>query len=685
MAAAKSDRWKIAAQHFSEAVELAPDRPNFNYVKGVALCRLDRFDAAIEAFRAELKVVPDHALAMTEIGTCLARTGRRTEGLPYLVDGLTLNPRIASAHYSLGLAFLTDGHRQEALRALNNAIMLDAGFADAYRTRGLAYAMGGDYDRAVIDLRALIALESKDYNTVIQLGTSFGKAARERQAGRLFEVAAEMAPEASLPQYVYGHFLINHRSFEKGLAYVERAIKIDPRDGRHYVARGFGYMGQGRIEEAVIAFHKANELAPRDAAVAGSLLFALQHKPGVGKAELLEAHQRWAALYRPAQPRGRFAFANDADPQRRLRLGIVSADMHSHAVTFLSLPAFEQLSAAGYEIHCYKTDRKQEDDGYSDRFKQAAKSWLDVSDLDDAALAAQIEKDRIDVLFDMAGHTAGNRLGVFAARAAPIQLTWAGYVGTVGLDTYDGIIADPVEIPPEDDGYYMEPVLRMPDCYVSYLPPDDPPDVTPLPCLDTGHFTFGCFNRPAKVNEAVAAAWARIVRAVPGSRVLMVYGGLDEKSTQDQLLGVLARGGFPVNRIDLIGDSQQSDLLIRYGEVDLALDPFPYSGGVTTLEGMWMGVPSVTHRADTFAGRHAASHLTAAGLREFCTEDIEGYVALAVSWANRREELAEVRRTLRDRVKNSPLCDAPRFADNLSREMMRLWRDWCDDRGKAAT
>ncbi len=589
-----------------------------------------------------------------------------------------------TAHYSLGLALLTDGYRLEAIRALDNSIMLDPGFSNAYRTRGLAFAMGGDYDRAAKDLRALVALDTKDVNAVVQLGVDFGKASRERQAGRLFQVAAEMAPDVALPQYIYGHFLINHRMFEKGMGFVERAMKIDPLVSDHYVARGFGHMGQGRIEDAVADFRRANELAPHSAAVAGSLLFALQHKPGVTRTELLHEHKRWAALHRPDQPRERYSFANDADPQRRLRLGIVSADMHSHAVTFLSLPAFESLSAMGYEIYCYKTDRKQEDDRFSERFKAAAKSWLDVSDLDDAAFAAQIEKDRIDVLFDMAGHTAGNRLGVFARRAAPIQLTWAGYVGTIGLDTCDGIIADPVEIPSGEEQDYAEPVLRMPDCYVSYLPPREPPDVTPLPCLDTGHFTFGCFNRPAKVNEAVAAAWARILREVPGSRMLMVYGGLDEKSTQDQLLGVLARGGFPVNRIDLIGDSTQADLLVRYGEVDLALDPFPYSGGVTTLEGMWMGVPSVTWRGETFAGRHASSHMTAAGLPEFCADDVDGYVALAVSWANRRDELAEVRRALRDRVGNSPLCDAPRFADNLSREMMRRWQDWCDGRRKAA-
>jgi predicted O-linked N-acetylglucosamine transferase (SPINDLY family) len=454
----------------------------------------------------------------------------------------------------------------------------------------------------------------------------------------------------------------------------------DPLKGDHHVARGFGLLGQGRIEEAVAAYRHAGELAPANAAIAGTLLFALQHKPGVTKAELLREHKRWAALHRPGPAKDRFLFANDPDPARRPRLGLVSADLHRHAMTFLTLRAYEQLAALGYEIFCYKTDRKREDDDFSERYKAIAKAWRDISGLDDAAVARQMAEDGIDILFDLSGHTAGNRLSLFAERAAPIQLGWAGYVGTVGLDTYDGIIADPVEIPPEDDQYYVEPVIRLPDCYVCYEPPTAAPDAAPLPSLSGSRFTFGCFNRPAKLNEEVARAWARILEQVPDSRILMVYGGLDEASTQQSLRGVLKRGGLPQDRVDLVGQTEQGKLVLAYADVDLALDPFPYSGGVTTLEAMWMGVPTVTYVGDTFAGRHSATHLTAAGVREFCTPSVDAYVATAVSWSRRREELAELRRGLRARLEASPLCDAPRFGKNLSDQLLGLWSDWCAGR-----
>lgn len=680
IAHARAERWRQALRAFNDAVRLAPDQPSFNYCKGVALCRFDRFDDAREAFMAELRVTPTHAPALAEIGTCLARTGRPREGIPYLQEGLRLLPNMPLAQYSLGLALLTENRRPEAIAALDKALALDGGYVDAYRTRGLAYVMDGQFDKAVEDLQAASTIDSQNYKAILELGVNFGAAERHQQAARLFELAAASAPTVALPQYLYGHFLINQRQFERGLVYIERALALDPLQAEPHVARGFGFLGQGRIEEAVAAYRRAGELDPANAAVAGTLLFALQHKPGVTRDELLREHKRWASLYRPSAPNDRLAFANMPDPTRKPRLGLVSADLHRHAVSFLVLRAFEQLVAQGHEIVCYKTDSKRQDDDFSERYKAIAVAWRDVSGINDAELARQIAEDGVDILFDLAGHTAGNRLSLFAGRAAPIQLGWAGYVGTVGLDTYDGLIADPVEIPPEHDASYVERPIRLPDCYVCYHPPATAPEVAPLPCAQGGRFTFGCFNRPAKLNAEVAKAWARILAELPEARILMVYGGLGETSTREAVYAVLERGGLSRDRVELVGESEQSKLLDAYGQVDLALDPFPYSAGVTTLEAMWMGVPTVTFVGDTFAGRHSAAHLTAAGLGQFCTSSVDDYVALAVGWAGRRDELAELRRSLREQVAASPLCDAPRFAAHLSNELMRLWSQWCAER-----
>jgi predicted O-linked N-acetylglucosamine transferase (SPINDLY family) len=682
--AAKSGRWEQAAREFEEAASTAPDQPDFNFALGGALSRLDRLEEALAAYRRELAILPGDAPSLAEFGGCLARLGRRSEAILCLEAVLQSRPDMPYAQYNLGVALLQENRRLEAVEALGRAIALNPNYADAHRLRGLAHAMGGEAEKAEIDLKAAAAIDDDDHEGLVFVADVLRRKSRDAEAARLFEMAARMAPNIAYPQFVFGHFLIAHRRYEEGMIYVDRALALDPRLPEAHAARGYGLLGQGRIDEAVACYRHAAALRPDDSHLAGNLLFALQHKPGVTKADLFDAHRKWAALYRPQAPRDRRSFQNDPLPERPLRIGLVSADMRRHAVTFLTLRAFEQLAARGYEIYCYKTDRKFADDDFSARYKAFARSWRDVTDLDDPAFTALIAEQKIDILLDLSGHTAGNRLGVFAMRAAPVQLSWAGYVGTIGLDSYDGVIADPVEIPPEHDAFYVEPVIRLPDCYVCYMPPPGAPDPGPLPVLGKKSFTFGCFNRPAKLNVGVARVWAQILERVPRSRLLLAYGGLQEVTTRESVYKVLESGGLTRDRVDLIGETEQSKLLELYAtRVDLALDPFPYSGGVTTLEAMWMGVPTVTLIGDTFAGRHSATHLTAAGLREFCCRTEEDYVALAAGWASRPRELAALRAGLRDRMRASPLDDAARFGVNLDRALRAEWRKWAAIRAGA--
>jgi predicted O-linked N-acetylglucosamine transferase (SPINDLY family) len=674
----RAGRWEEAARKFEEAAHTAPGQPEFNYALGCALSQLGRLIPALEAFQRELAISPGDPRALTEFGVCAARLGRTKEAIICLQAVARYKPDTPFVFFNLGHILLTENRRAEAIAAFTRMLAIDIRYADAYRLRSLAYAMGGEHQKAEDDLRAAAALDGKDHMAMLGLGAELSWKDRELDAGRMFEAAAKAAPKMPLPQSMFGLFLILHRRYELGLRYVERALKLDPMLAGAHDARGAGLIGQGRIEEAVAAYRRAGELRPDNAQFAGNLLFALQHKRGITKAELLDAHQRWGALYRPQAPKSRMAFGNDPDPGRPLRIGVVCADMRCHAVTFLTLRAFERLEMLGYEIHCYKTDRHYPDDSYSDRWKAIAASWQEIDNLDDAALANLMAGRGIDVLFDLSGHTAGCRLSLFAMRAAPVQLTWAGYVGTVGLDTYDGLIADPVEIPPGHDAFYVEPVIRLPDCYVCYEPPAQAPEPAPLPFLRTGRFTFGCFNRPAKLNTGVAQAWARILARVPDSRIVMVYGGMNEKGTQEAVHRILDSGGVKRDRVVLVGETEQSKLLEAYaGRVDLALDPFPYSGGVTTLEAMWMGVPTVTFAGETFAGRHSATHLTAAGLGDFVTDSVDAYVDLAVAWTQRPDALAALRAGLRQRVAASPLNDPVRFGGHLDAALRRLWGEWC--------
>jgi predicted O-linked N-acetylglucosamine transferase (SPINDLY family) len=296
-----------------------------------------------------------------------------------------------------------------------------------------------------------------------------------------------------------------------------------------------------------------------------------------------------------------------------------------------------------------------------------------------AALAEQIRADTVDILFDLAGHTGGNRLLVFARKPAPIQITWLGYVGTTGLAAMDYLLADRWQVPPPAEVHYRERVLRLADGYVCYDPPADAPPVAPLPALQRGCVTFGSFNNPAKITPQVVEVWSRILARAAGARLVLKSHGFDQPSVRRHFAELFAARGIDPARLELLGPSPHRELLEHYGRIDLALDPFPYNGGLTTCEALWMGVPVITCPGETFAGRHSLGHLSNVGLTETIARDLEQYVEIAVSWAKDLARLTAVRGGLRGRVAASPLCDGPRFAANLLARLREAWQRWVDE------
>ena len=334
----------------------------------------------------------------------------------------------------------------------------------------------------------------------------------------------------------------------------------------------------------------------------------------------------------------------------------------------------------------------------------AADRWVETAELSDEQLAEQIRNDRIDILFDLGGHLGGNRLLVFARKPAPIQVKWVGYPGSTGLTAMDYLLADRWQVEAGGEEYCPEKVLRLPDGYVCFDPPGDAPEVGPLPALAVGWtsqsvqssltpasltpcpspeygrgdpvVTFGSFNNPAKITPCVVAAWAEILRRVPGSRLMLKYQGFDQPGTRRHYEELFAARGIAPERLELLGWSPRARMLAEYNRLDLVLDPFPYSGGITTCEALWMGVPVITLPGKTFAGRHSLSHLSNVGLTETVARDVADYVELAVQLAHDLPRLAKWRVELRGQVARSPLCDGPRFAANLMKALRLIWQEW---------
>jgi predicted O-linked N-acetylglucosamine transferase (SPINDLY family) len=336
------------------------------------------------------------------------------------------------------------------------------------------------------------------------------------------------------------------------------------------------------------------------------------------------------------------------------------------------------------EVFAYETSQRK--DALNERLRRVAHQWRDASfaKLNDEALANLIRADGIDILIDLAGHTAKNRLPAFAWKPAPVQVSWLGYFATTGLDSIDYILADRWVLPAEEEAYFVEKPWRLPDAYYCFSPPDEAVEVAPLPTGQTGMVTFGCFNNPNKLNIEVIALWARVLNAVADSQLFLKYKGYEGITLNRQISEQFARFGIAPERLRFEGRSPRDEYLAAYHHVDIALDPFPYSGGTTSIEGLWMGVPVLSMRGQRFISHQGETILHNAGLPEWIASDEDDYVAKATAFAGDANALAKMRAGLRERLLSSPLCDAPRFARNFEDAMRGMWQKWCGQQQSAA-
>jgi predicted O-linked N-acetylglucosamine transferase (SPINDLY family) len=465
-------------------------------------------------------------------------------------------------------------------------------------------------------------------------------------------------------------------SLDKAKAQFERALDIEPKS---VAAINNLAVIAGDVGEAAAAaqlFTQALSIQPDNAAIHSNMLSNAQYVPGVNATDLFALHQAWSARHAPAA-----APMAAAMPDKKLKVGFLSADFAHHPVAYFMLPVFRHLDRARFELHCWREGSRS--DALTAQFKTVADGWHEIGARGDSEAAAAIRAASMDILFDMAGHSLGNRLKVFVRRAAPVQVSWAGYVGTTGLRTMDYVLADAHHAPPGEEVFYTEKIARLPRCYVPYTPPDYAPEPGPPPFQANGHVTFGAFHNPAKLNNDVLMLWARIMAAVPHSRIMMRYRGLGADANTGRITAAFAAQGISADRLFIRDSAPHDKLLATYHQVDLALDPFPYSGGVTTCEALWMGVPVVTLTGRSFAGRHATSYLRSVGLDEFVTDSAESYLSTAVSWAGRMNDLATLRAGMRDRLLASPLFDYTGYARDFAAALRKMWADYCAGRSKS--
>jgi predicted O-linked N-acetylglucosamine transferase (SPINDLY family) len=664
--------------------------------------------AAETAYRRVLEINPKRQEALIALAGLLIARAEGIEARMLLLRCIGIAPERAEAWAALGLALLLTAEPTLAHTALLEAQYREPHVAE-YTLHGIEAARVAGLADVELARLALVS-EADPLNPVPLLarGVLLERLGRRTEALDALEAAAILAPDALLPVKTLAYALSHTHRLREAEAALRRASELDPDDpwllnNRATVLMRMHNHAQASVllrdliaqrgedplvlcnlanataclglqDEAVGIARRAIELAPDTSLPRRALCNTLPYRDGVTGAELLAALRECAARLPRSAP---VAFANNPDPERKLTVGLLSGTLKTHPVGWLTVAGIETLDPAQFAVVCLAQNAAPTDP-IARRFRAVARDWIDIDTLDDVALGQRARDLGVDVLIDLGGYGDAARMPACAHRLAPVQVKWVGMqTHSTGLPEIDWFITDRWETPPELEPVYSERLLRLPDGYVCYSPPGYAPDIVPLPALANGHVTFGCFNNLAKVTPRVVATWAEVLRRVPGARLVLKTHQFSDTPTADRIRAAFAGEGIEAGRIELRGSSQHRAFMGEYGEIDIVLDPFPYSGGLTTCEALWMGVPTVTLPGEIFASRHSMSHLSNVGLTDWVARDPRDYGALAMAKAADVTALAALRAGLRARVKASPLCDAPRFGRNLGAALRQAWRAWC--------
>ena len=613
---------------------------NKHLTKARTLAQSGRLAEATERVTRVCRKEPGNADAWFMRGILLTNAGRFGEAVDCLHKVVTLQPGNALGHFNLGNTLAALGMLDDAVSAYQSAQSLSPERAEIARNLARIEIKLGHPAKAADQYRRYLKLRPSDADALANLGACYF------HLGELAEAAS---------------------SYREALMWLAKPGWMD--------GLAATLCRQGKVSEALEIHREVIRLCPEETRYRSNMLLTLNYLPDISAQEALKEHGFWNQLS-SAVPDRMHIFSNTPDPGRRLRIGYVSPDFRTHSVAFFIESLFDNHDAERVETYAYACSPQQ--DETTQRLRAMVDHWRDLSTLDDPAASARIRADSIDILVDLSGHTAGNRLPLFRAKPAPIQITYLGYPATTGLDVMDYRLTDELADPPGHETHCSEELIRVPGCFLCYTPPPQSPPVAPAPAASTSHVTFGSFNNLAKINEEVIALWCRLLHSLPDSRLLLKNPSLSDPATADYCRARVAKHAIDTERLELLGLEATTEAhLDTYRHVDIALDTLPYNGTTTTCEALWMGVPVVTLAGHTHAGRVGVSLLTAVGLRDLISGDPEDYLAKAAALAENPARLTELRQSLRDTMSASPLCDGVAFARKIEAVYRDVWKTWC--------
>jgi predicted O-linked N-acetylglucosamine transferase (SPINDLY family) len=675
LGASKSDTGQFAeaVEILKRALAIQPRSAVAHYHLGLAQFALKQFNAARASYEMAVSIQPNFPLALNNLGNALNELGLREQAIEQYNRAVAYQSDYADAFYNRGSMLLLLGRHAEALASLNRCLAVQPAFPRALNAQGLALIELRRVDEALVSFERALAIEPDFANAISGRGRALAELRRFDEALACQQQALDIAPDLITAQMGLGYLLLLTGRLEEAFTAARRALALEES------ASALALMGQcfalrGDTDEAIDHFDRALALQPNLESAITTKVFALDFVHGAGFAQHQEARKAWwdqvGSRVAPASPA---VHANDRDPARRIVVGYVSSDFRNHSAALCFIVVLRNHDKAAFEVVCYSCSPLR--DGRTEELERLADKWVDASRMPDDELAARIRADKIDILVDLSGHTAGNRLAVFARKPAPIAVTaWGSPTGT-GSPTTDYLFADPVVIPSEVRHLFAEQVYDLP-CVATIDPPPAIAVAEP-PCLTKGTTTFGVFNRINKISPQAVKVWCEILHALPRSRLMIKHPALDDAGLRRHLTGRFTALGIAADRIECAGTTSRGEHLAAYGQVDICLDPFPQNGGIGTWEPLQMGVPVVAKLGDSFASRVSGAILTSIGLSEWIADGDAGYIALALKLAAAPDYLQTMRHELPGRIAGSVAGNPVAYTRAVEDAYRAFWRRYC--------
>jgi predicted O-linked N-acetylglucosamine transferase (SPINDLY family) len=668
-------KFSEAVSYYRQCLQHGPgDARTFCHL-GIALTKSNQALDAECCFREALRIKPDYSGAHSAWGFALEAMDKRDEALIHYRRAVKLDPNNAEAHYNIGHALYCQGKCRDAAAAFQEALRSNPHFPAAHNSLGVTLAKLGDIAQGLAHCERAIELSPGYVAAYCNLGCALQLQGRLQEARQLYLEALRLEPACAEVHHSLGSTLWDLGDLAGAQSHFQRALEIQPRNATTLSSLATVLQDQGQLAEAHGKYVEALRLSPANVSIRSNYLASLNYLPEVDPRFIFDEHCLWGPP--PGAPTPVAAL-----PSRRrtaaepLRIGYVSPNFYGHIVTSFFEPILRHHDPQNVGVVGYA--ELPEGDETTARLRSMCADWRLTCGLADEQVAELVRADGIDILVDLGGHLAGNRLGVFARKPAPVQVTYLGYCNTTGLTTIDYRLTDAVADPPGEPVRHSESLLRLPNVFCCFQPPEMAPVPSPLPALAKGWITLGSLHKPAKLNGTVLDLWVKILRTIPSTRLLICHHTIVNE-VQERILREFRARDADVNqiifrRIPKPGSAMPTQHLPVYNEIDISLDPFPWCGHATACQSLWMGVPVISLHGRAHAGRMVASVLKSVGLDDWIAATPDEYLELAVRWAANLERLAELRSGLRGMMEASPLCDGQSFTRNLEEAYRTMWR-----------